>query len=773
MNHFHLPVDGSNLLPSEPVKIITRYLLREVLTHALLGLLLFSFVIFMRDVGRLLEVVVRSGSGALLVALLYALPSTFVFTVPMAVLAGILVGLNRWAADQEIVALRAAGAGLPLFLRPLLAFAGVALALALFTTLVLAPAGALRLQELENGLRGSQAGFEVQPRVFLENIPNLVVYVDDVVHGGRGWRRVFVADMKDPAAPRITMARGGALLSSSPSSLQLHLENGISYEDSSARPDTLLVSSFQQTDLPLLLPAPRAGPPSLPAAGLGQLWTRMHTPAEALTAGIEFHRRLALAFACLALALVGIPIGLTVRRGGKANGFVLALALVLAYYLVFVTGIALARQGRVPVALGVWAADLLFMTLGVGMMFGVNRVPRRMETAVDPVARLRAALAAWWARTGKAQRGLQRNWLPLILDGYVVREFVGYMGFMLAGFLVLVLVFTFFDLLGDIIKHRAGVVLVARYLAYLTPQLFYVTAPVAILVGVLVTFGLMSKSNEITALKAGGVSVHRLILPVLAVAGLLCTLQFVLNETALPGFNRTQDALRAQIKGRPPQTYLRPERKWIFGQSHDLFYFQIFDPYRREFANLSVLRFDPATFELTERIQARAAHWDQHINGWVFEDGWVRTLNGDQVTGFERFQVAGFPVVQETPAYFTTEARESTQMSYLELRRYVQELRRSGYDVGRLSVQLQKKLAYPLITLIMALLGFPFALTVGRRGAVSGLAVAVGVGIVYWVSAGLLEALGNLNQLPAGVAAWAPDCLFAVAAAYLLLRVPT
>ncbi len=755
------------------MKTITRYLLREVLSHALLGLLLFSFVIFMRDVGRLLEVVVRSGSSSLLVALLYALPSTLIFTIPMAVLIGILVGLNRLAADNEIVALRAAGAGLPLFLRPLLAFTGVALGLALLTTLVLAPAGARRLQELENGLRGSQASFEVQPRVFLESIPNLVVYVDDIVHGGRGWRHVFVADMKNPAAPRITMARAGSVLNNSPNSVQLHLDQGITYEDSPTRPDTLLVSSFDQTDLPLELPVARPSLPSLPAAGLRQLWQRMHSPSEALPARIEFHRRLALAFACLALALTGIPIGLTVRRGGKANGFVLTLGLVLIYYIVFVTGIALARQGRVPAGLGVWAADLLFIGLGLGMTLRANRVPRRLESAMDPVARLRAALAAWWQRAGATQRSVQRNWLPLILDGYVVREFVGYVGLMLSGFLVLVLVFTFFDLLGDIIKHQAGVLLVTRYLAFLTPELFYVTAPVAILVGVLVTFGLMSKSNEITALKAGGVSVHRLIVPVLVVAGLLCGLQFVLNETVLPGFNRKQDALRAQIKGRPPQTYLRPERKWIFGQNHDLFYFQIFDPDRNEFANLSVLRFDPATFQLTERIYARVAHWDKHINGWVFENGWVRTLKGDQVSSFERFQVAGFPAVQETPAYFTTEARESTQMSYFELRQYVRDLQRSGYDTGRLSVQLQKKLAYPLITFIMALLGFPFALTVGRRGAVSGIAIAIGVGIVYWVSAGLLEALGNLNQLPAGVAAWAPDCLFALAAAYLLLRVPT
>ncbi|HVA63475.1 MAG TPA: LptF/LptG family permease, partial [Terriglobales bacterium] len=164
---------------------------------------------------------------------------------------------------------------------------------------------------------------------------------------------------------------------------------------------------------------------------------------------------------------------------------------------------------------------------------------------------------------------------------------------------------------------------------------------------------------------------------------------------------------------------------------------------------------------------------DDAISGWVFTNGWEGEFHDYAERGFQRFQVASFGGLPETPAYFTTDARQGTQMTYLELRRYIQALRKSGYDVSRLSVTLAKKLAYPLITVVMALLAFPFALTVGRRGTVAGITIGIVVAITYWTAASLLEVLGNLNQLPPAMAAWTPDALFLGVGVYLLLRVPT
>src|SRR6185312_7037140 len=489
-------------------------------------------------------------------------------------------------------------------------------------------------------------------------------------------------------------------------------------------------------------------------------------------ARVEYYRRWALAFACFALALLGIPLGLRGGRGGKSGGFVLTLMLVFGYYLLFILGLGLARQGRLPPFWGVWGANLVFCVVGAWSIWRLERLPHRPVEGLDPVAWVRAALSRRRVSPRLDRAGMMSHWTPKLLEGYISREFLGYSGLLLVTFLVLVLVFTLFELIGSILQNHIAPTVVLRYLLYFTPQMFYMMAPVAILMGVLITFGLMSKANEVTALKASGVSAYRLLIPVLVAACALCAIQFGLDATWLPGFNQKQDELHAQIKGQPAQTFRNPEHKWVFGQANDIFYFSFFDPGRAEFAGISVFEFSPANFQLTRRIFAKSARWDDSIHSWVFTNGWERVFGPTQ-NSFQRFQVASFGRLQETPGYFATDARQGSQMTYRELQAYIHTLQASGYDVARLSIALWKKLSYPLITVVMALLAFPFALSVGRRGTVAGVTVGIVVAIAYWSSASLLEALGNLNQLPAVLAAWTPDVLFLGIGVYLLLRMPT
>lgn len=762
-----------------------RYLIRETLLYFGAGLLVFTFVIFMREAGRLLNLLARGSSWSLLLALLYALPATLVFTLPMAALVGILIALGRMAADRELVAFRAIGRSGWQLARPLLAFSLAVTALALAFSLWIAPAGARALLRLEAHLRNSQIALAARPRVFLENIPHAIIYIGDIAASGRLWRQVFVADMRDPDSPRITMARRGVLAATGPNELQLHLEDGATYRVNPRRPGQSLASTFRSSDLPLRLPPAKVNTGTLPALPTRALWRQAQQGAQPRPARIELDRRIALALACLALALLGIPLGLRMRAGGKAAGLVTTLLLVLGYYLVLVTGLALANQGKLPPWAGVGAADFVCFGLGLWLLWRTERLPRSAP-ARDPAARLRAWLSSAVAGLGRNPRPLRaapplgalpggraQRWLPTLIDGYVVREFLSYVVLLAVGLLVLILAFTFFELLGAMLHTGAGLAAMAQYLFYLSPQMLYLLAPVVILVGVLITFGLMSNANEITAMKACGISIYRLLAPIAGVALALALLQFGFGQSWLPRFNRQQNALRAEIKGQPARTFQQPEHRWVMGQRHDIFYFQYFDPANSQFSNLSIYDYNPRTFQLTRRIHARLAYWDTRLSAWVFESGWVRDFAGPQVTSYQPFSVASFAGVRETPAYFKTGAPESAQMSYAELSRYVHDLRRGGYDVSRLTVELDKKIAYPVITLIMALLAFPFALSAGRRGTVTGIVAAIVVAIVYWVSSGFLAALGGLGEIPPAAAAWAPDLLFFIAGVYLLLRVPT
>ena len=363
---------------------------------------------------------------------------------------------------------------------------------------------------------------------------------------------------------------------------------------------------------------------------------------------------------------------------------------------------------------------------------------------------------------------------PQILDDYVLRDFVVYLLLILGAFVVLGLVFNLFELLNDILRNRVAWLTVGEFLASSLPSaIYYPMAPMSVLIAVLITFGLMEKANEITAMKATGISIYRVVVPVLALAGIIAAGLFFFNEYYLPAVNRQQEALRNTIKGKPAQTFLRPDRMWMMGARSTIYYYEFFDADRNSFGNISVFEFDPASFSLKRRIFAARAHWEPELDRFVFEQGWTRSFNGPAIQDFHPFDVSTFKELEETPAYFKKEIKLYTEMSSSELSRYIADMQRSGFEVTRLRVQLQEKFAYPLITLVMAVLAVPFSLRAAKRGALAGVAVALGIAIVYFMVSRLFEAMGNLNQLPPALAAWAPDMLFALSGGYLILKVPT
>jgi len=777
------------------MRILTRYILREVTTHALIGVGVFTFVLFTRDLGQILELVVRNSAPLPSVAQVFFLivPVTLTISIPAGVLVGILIGLSRLAADSEITAMRASGLGVWSFLRIISIFAVAAWLLALANGVYLAPRSQAAMARLQDQLKSSQISFEVQPRVFYEGFPQLVLYVQNVqaAQGAAVWKGVFIADTSTPASPRITLAEQGILVSEGANTLHLRLTNGSTHEMDPKTPGNYQISTFEHTDLPIPVPQAESGKEQelAPVAQLktAELWWQAHDKTNPMSRWdwIELHRRFALPTSCLVLALVGIPLGLSSKKGGKSTGFVLAILLVFAYYFASLVGVSLARQGRVSPGFGVWLADIVFFLGGAFLLWRAERRPLDVSAWRDRLNPFRGRLKVNGTGVLRARRGedvfrrvstrrrVFSASFPMILDDYVLRDFALNLAMVLGTFLMLLLVFTLFELLGDILRNQASPIVVGEYLLSVSPYFLYNITPLGILLAVLITLGLMQRTNEITAIKATGISIYRIVTPLMAACAVLACALFFFDQFYLPHANKRQDALRNQIKGKPTQTYLNPDRKWIFGEHSNIYYYQLFDPERDQFGRLTVFQFDPKTFRLTQRIYAERAHWEDTLQRWVCTQGWERDLRGSAIEGFRDFEVATFAGVSEPPTYFKKEVKQSSEMSYEELRRYIQDLQQSGFEVVRLRVQLEKKFAFPMIALVMAVLAIPFSLSSGRRGTIAGVAVAVGIAVVYWTVSGLFEAMGNINQLPPFLAAWSPDLIFALLGGYMILKVPT
>jgi LPS export ABC transporter permease LptG len=291
----------------------------------------------------------------------------------------------------------------------------------------------------------------------------------------------------------------------------------------------------------------------------------------------------------------------------------------------------------------------------------------------------------------------------------------------------------------------------------------------------LVVFGLLTKHNEITAFKACGVSVYRLSVPILVATILLSAGLFAFDHYWVPEADRRQDALRAEIKGRPAQTFLRPDRKWISGLDNRIYYYRYFDQASLVMLGVNVYEIDPALFRLKRHISAERARWEPSLHAWVFQNGWSHAMNGQKFGPFDNFAggTRTFPELAETPDYFVKEVKQSRQMNFQELREYIQELQQSGFDTVPLQVQFHKKFSVPLFALILAMVSIPFAFLAGNRGAMTGVGLSFAIFIAYWSVGQLFEQIGNLSQLPASVAAWSPDAVFSLAGLYFLARMRT
>jgi LPS export ABC transporter permease LptF/LPS export ABC transporter permease LptG len=778
------------------MRILDRYIVREVFRHALLGIAVFTFVFFVPQLVRLMELFVRhSGSGTQIFELFLCIfPAVLTFTLPMAVLIGVLLGLGRMSADSEIIALTALGIGRRRILLPvgLIALAGACVTLCM--TLWLGPKAVHKYRALETDLVASQISFAVQPRVFDERFPKLVLYVNDVSASGTQWHGVFLAEAGRENGSQLTLAENAIVIAEpKEGKLELHLKGGTTHEFSREDPDRYSVTAFGQSDWPIqandLVPAqPRQV--SNTERSLGELVNT--NDAGWREARVELHRRLAFPVACLVFALVAVPLGAQPRRGGRAAGSLLAVIIIASYYLLTVIGAGLARQGEVPPALGIWGANILLATLGLALLPRMEQF-RGESRWMNPAVRFRSWARLLRRRKARARaaamaitripngliephqngNGVQSSGsFPRLMDIYLLRRFFFHFSLLMAAFIFLFEAFTFFELLDDIARHRVPFLIVVDYFRFLTPFLIYNLAPLGALVAVLVTLGVMSKNNEIVACKASGISLYRLAVPLLFAGLALAASMIVLDETYLPYANQRQDALRNQIKGRPAQTYAHPQR-WIFGNDEKIYNYDLFDPTQNLFGGLSVVELDPATFQMRRRVFATRATWSDSQKVWVLEGGWVRDFTDGTITRYERFPVTSLPELSEPPSYFNREVRQASQMSLGALRRYIDGLHKAGFDVANLTVQWHVKLAFPLIAPIIMLLAIPFALLVGTRGAIGGVALGVAIGIVYWTAARLLEAMGGVGQLPPFLAAWSTDITFLFLGLYFFFKMPT
>jgi lipopolysaccharide export system permease protein len=844
-------------------RLLDRYLIREVVPYVLLGLLLLTAIIFAQEASRFSELLVVASRNGLPMVTLWRvmsalIPGILVFTLPISLLIGTLVGLGRLSGDSEIVALGASGTSRARMLMPVLLLSAVFGAAMVYITFTLLPRSIRNLTDLKanQSLVFQGLNAEIKPRVFEESIPQKVLYIEDIDRAKNLWHNIFLVDLGNgPGQMKILTATSGALQQGERSEMpELHLQRVALHQIDTGQTDGTdqpgSQNQLSEPDSNAFSPQPSSTEQQGPgdkqkdkkksgdrpppytvarsdewvygfevseeknseATGIAREARQVEEmPWGDLTAYVpaagderewraEIHKRLALPAACLVFALIGVSFGITNVRTGRSFGLLLGLAITIVYYLLALWGQHAAIAGTLPVWLGIWLANLTLAAFGIAVIMAQRQPgwdplsvlsslrhafpsrenqesPQKDNRAEEPQAKVVNARSD--SSTSIRTKALPRQSsgrrpfsirVPQLMDRLVLSDLTRFFIFIVGGFSALILIITLFQLLDYITRNNTDWAVVVNYLVFLLPWIVNSVAPMAALVAVMITFGILHKTSQVVALKASGQSIFRLGAPALAASILLSGFVFVNQDYILPFTNRRQNNLRYLIrKGQePPQTFYQTTNKWIFGTDSRIFNYAYFTPTTNSFARLNVLDLSRNPFGITRRLYARRAWWDSTTEQWVLEKGWERRFEADHPISYEAFAERRFSLA-EHPEYFKKETVGSSSMTLSELRRAIADLSHSGFDVLDLRIALQSKIAFPLTCMVMVMVGLPFSFSVGKRGALYGVAIGIAIGLSYWGLTGLFEQMGRYEILPPMLSAWGPNLLFGAGGLYLFL----
>jgi len=758
--------------------LIAGYVARAALPYVLLTLALLTALLFVQQAGRFAEIALYAQIPLSLLTELGAafLPNVLILSLPTAVLAGIIVGYARMGSDSEIVAMRAAGVGTWTMLWPVLVIGVVVAAGTTYIQLVEAPRAArdLKRAAVEAALRKLES--PVEPRTFNTEIPGYVIYVRDGDKATGAWGKVFIYSQQADGAIRTVTARSGRIDSSGNVS-ELVLRDAVATKlpaPSDANKNSYVVERLDQlrlsidtgrADLMSRLNGNEVEPEEMD-------WQQLRSNASSGTAGRQaatqrtLHRRLALSVSPIVFALLGGALGLRVRRGGKGIGVLLAIGILVVYYLISLLGETLSRTGAVPVVVGAWAATGLMLTLSLVFLL-MPRLPSISLRFNRATKAGRKNIKPSEAPTHTVGAG--RSGFPSLLDTGLFRSLSSSFVLTFLALVAIFIIFTLFELWRFIATNRVGLGMVARYVLFLLPLITVEIFPASMLVAALLTYALLARRNETIAWWASGQSVYRLMVPGLLFAIAAAAGTWLVQEHLMPYSNVRQDSLRAQIKGGEARAMTGTGRQWLASAESNRLYSYEFNEQKNKLEQPTIYEFDGEGIHSTIVTSGSSGQWSS-TNRIALRDAEVLHFQGMQI---DRHAAEQIEVAIEPVTVFRPTIDKPSQLSSTGLNNYLMAAKRRGVEVSALAVALQRKYAAPFSVIVMAFIGIPLALSFGRRGTVVALCAAVGLSIAYWGVGGGLQQLGNLGLLPPAVAGWAPPVIFAAAGSYLLSRIRT
>ena len=358
----------------------------------------------------------------------------------------------------------------------------------------------------------------------------------------------------------------------------------------------------------------------------------------------------------------------------------------------------------------------------------------------------------------------------ITLDKYILKEFSKIFALILVSLIGLYLIADFFERIRMFLSNHATLGQMVSYSLLSIPMILSQMTPVAVLLGTLLSFGILSKNCEITAMKANGISLYRISLPVIILSFVVCIAVFLLSEVITPYTNQKVKHIKfVEIQKRDGLGSFKQNQVWYRGKN-GIYNFSMFDPRTNTLKGIKVSLFD-REMNLYKKIDAKEAKWEN--DGWVFRDLLVTT-----------FPEGGFPSLEkepsriidlpERPEDFMAVQKDTDEMGLVELSSFIKKISTEGYDTITYRTDMHGKIAFPLVSVILAILGISFSLKSERSGGISqGIGTGIIIGFSYWIVFAFAISMGRAGTIPPMLAAWAANLILGFAALIMFIRVKT
>ena len=354
-----------------------------------------------------------------------------------------------------------------------------------------------------------------------------------------------------------------------------------------------------------------------------------------------------------------------------------------------------------------------------------------------------------------------------VLSKYLETEFFKLLCLCQIIFLSIYLIIDFVQKIDNFIEAKAPASTMLAYFFYKTPLIFIQMLPPATLISVIILFSLLKKRNELTAMKACGLNIFKVVQPIV-VAGIMISISlFLFSEIVVPySTSKFNEIYEIEVEKRDPTQFYGMNQIWYKG-SGTIYWMRSFD-YQKGIMERPTFYFFDESFHLVERIDGQRGIWDK--GKWKIEEGIVQRASDEGIYQPTKFTDL-YLELEETPETFIRREREPEEMSYWQLAHYAKRVLMEGYDNTRYLVDMNFKIAFPFIILIMVLMGTPISLKVEKGGVALAIFIGMGICFLYLLTLGITRALGMSGILPPTLSAWLGNLIFLFLSIYLMMKV--